>query len=303
MRKGLEEVYTEFQSANPNQLEVKTWIAGDGADGIKNQVKQFEEVIAWKPQLIIVQPTDNARLSDGLKAANRAKIPVIAFDQYITGGKLAAYVTSDNYQAGELNAEYIDSLFPPEKSLKIVIFEYPRVSSTIERVDGFLDTLRSLHREFKILRRYEAVEPVGGKKAALDFLNDYPEKGSVDVIFTVNDGGGTAIVSELVKSGRTEIVHATVDGAPDSVKNITSGKLTAVNSAQFCAELGRQSMRLGLAKLSGKEIPKKLFVPTFPITKETLHLYQGWLGKMPSEFDKKWGKGGSKRWKPEFKQK
>ncbi len=295
MRKGLEEVHkaaSEKDTVNKTKLIIN--IAGDGKDGIRNQIQQFKAALDLKPNLIIIQPTDNASLSSSLKLANKRNIPVIAFDQYISGGKLLSYITSDNRQAGTLNAEYIHSLFPQEKKLNIVLLEYSRVSSTIERVDGFLDSLKDLQRTFEIKARYEAVEPIGGKKAAELFLKDFPTRASIDVVFSVNDGGGLPFVETLRKAGRNEIMHGTVDGDPASVENIKNKRITKVDAAQFCAEIGRQTMHLALEYLKGNKVPKKVLIPTFPITTDTLRLYDGWLGQMPKPFIKPWSKENEK---------
>ena len=301
MRKGLEEVHkaaSEKESSRQSKLIIK--MAGDGKEGIRNQIQQFKEALELNPNLIVIQPTDNASLSASLKLANKKNIPVIAFDQFISGGKLLSYITSDNKQAGKLNAEYIHSLFPKEKKLHIVLLEYSRVSSTIERVDGFLDTLKELHRDFEIKARYEAVEPIGGKKAAERFLKEFPKKSSIDVVFSVNDGAGIPFTELLTKAGRNEIVHGTVDGDPASVENIKAKKITKIDAAQFCAEIGRQTMTLALDHLNGVKVPKKVLIPTFPITIDTVRLYDGWLGKMPQPFNKPWSKENS-QWTNELK--
>lgn len=292
MRKGLEGEAVRYnkKTTPDNKIELVPFVAGDGKDGIKNQIQQFGKAISLRPSAIIIQPTDNAALSHKLQEANRLKIPVIAYDQYIVNGDLAAFVTSDNYQAGRLNAEYISSFYTDTTPIRIVIFEYPKVSSTTDRLDGFFDTLRHQNQEFQVLKRYEAVEPVGGKKAALEFLRDFPEKGSVDVIFTVNDGGGLALVKELMIAGRNEIRHATVDGDPESVKNILQKNVTVIDSAQFCGEIGRQSFIAAADVLDGKKVAEKILVPTFPITLKTASMYSGWSSSIPATFRKEWTK-------------
>ncbi|MBS1969721.1 MAG: sugar ABC transporter substrate-binding protein [Bdellovibrionales bacterium] len=292
MRKGLESEAARYnkKSKPEDKIEIIPFVAGDGKAGIKNQIEQFAKAISLKPAVIIIQPTDNAALSYKLQEANRLKIPVVAFDQYIVGGDLEAFVTSDNYQAGRLNAEYISSFYPKETQIRIVVFAYPKVSSTTDRLDGFFDTLRHLDQDFQVLKTYEAVEPIGGKKAAQDFLKDFPQKGSVDVIVSVNDGGGIAIVKELQAAGRTEIKHATVDGDPESIKNIVKNNITVIDSAQFCGEIGRQSFVAAADLLNGRVPAKKILVPTFPVTAKTASMYSGWMSDIPATFRKEWTK-------------
>ncbi len=292
MRKGLEAEAarinrTASRSAGPTVTLVQQ-VAGDGPAGIENQIRQMNAMVASKVDLIIVQPTDNAALASPLRYANRARIPVVAYDQYISGGTLAAYRTSDNYQAGYLDGEYIASRFVAGRMLRVVLVEYPHVSSTVERVNGFLDALTQAKRKFTVLKTYSAVEPVGGRKAGQSILRDFPSRGSIDVVFTVNDGGGLAVVDALAKAGRTEIQVATIDGDPMSVSNIRKGRLTVIDSAQFAGPLGGEAMKAAYALLTGGKPPAHALVPVFPITRETVGRYPGWQGPIPAPFTKPW---------------
>lgn len=292
MRQGLEaearRLDDDAARLGRRRLMLVTRVAGDGPDGVARQVEQFHELLGQKLDLLIVQPTDNAALAPALREANRLGVPVVAYDQYISGGRLASYVTSDNREAGVLDGEYVDSLFPAGRELRLVLVEYPLVSSTVERVDGFLDTLERRGRKVKVLKTYQAVEPVEGARAAAQLLRDFPRPGSVDVVFTVNDGGGLAVVSGLLAAGRREIVVATIDGDPASVKNIENGALTRIDAAQFCGPMGAEAMKVGWAVLTGGAVPREVLVPVFPVTRETRARYPGWAGPVPSAFEKPW---------------
>ncbi|HUX36696.1 MAG TPA: substrate-binding domain-containing protein [Rectinemataceae bacterium] len=292
MRRGLEaeaeRLNLEAAKKGEPGVALIARVAGDGEAGIELQIRQMMEFIARRVDLIIVQPTDNAALDEALREANKAGIPVVAYDQYISGGNLAAYRSSDNYEAGQLDGEYLSSLFPPGRQLRLVMVEYPHVSSTVERVDGFLDALSALHRDYRILKSYEAVEPSSGAAAAAAMLADFPEPGSIDAVFTVNDGGGLAVVAGLAAAGRREIKVATVDGDPQSVANIAEGRLTVIDAAQFCGPLGAEAMRAAYTILKGEKVPLYALVPVFPVTAETLSRYPGWAGPIPSPFRKPW---------------
>lgn len=292
MRKGLEAEAARINRAAAKQgdrgVELLPEVAGDGSAGVERQIAQMQAMVRKKPDVIVVQPTDNAALAEPLKAANLAGIPVVAYDQYISGGALAAYVTSDNRMAGYLDGEYIASLFPKSRVLKLVLVEYPLVSSTVERLNGFLDGLRDQGMQYSVLKTYKAVEPVAGRQAALQILRDFPRTGSIDAIFTVNDGGGLAVVDVLAKAGRKEIAVASIDGDPDSVANIRAGRLTRIDAAQFCGPLGAEALRAAYAVARKQGVPRQILVPVFPITKETLARYPGWLGPIPASFEKPW---------------
>lgn len=292
MRKGLEAEAERINAAAAGRgergVQLLPQVAGDGNAGVERQIAQMLEMVADKPDAIIVQPTDNAALAEPLKAANAAGIPVVAYDQYISRGQLAAYVTSDNRQAGYLGGEYLAAQFPGASPLRIVLVEYPLVSSTVERLNGFLDALRDQGKSYRILKSYQAVEPVAGRQAGESILRDFPARHSIDAIFTVNDGGGLAVVDVLARAGRDEIAVASIDGDPVSVENIRARRLTRIDSAQFCGPIGAAAIRAAYAAARRQPVDRQIVVPVFPITLETLDKYPGWLGPIPAAFRKPW---------------
>lgn len=293
MRRGLEAEATVINdAAGPSGrrgVTLVAHVAGEGDAGIENQIKQMDELVRQGVDLIIVQPTDNAALVPALRAANQAAIPVVAYDQYISDGELHAYLTSDNYQAGYLDGEYIAHHFPDGHAVRLVLVEYPHVSSTVERVNGLLDALQDQKQPFEILKTYIAVEPESGKAAGEAILADFPEKGSIDALFAVNDGGGLAVAKCLVAAGRTEIFMATIDGDPASVEAIARGVgPIRIDSAQFCGPLGAESMKVAYRILQGETVPRHLLIPVFPVTRETVARYKGWMGPIPDRFEKPW---------------
>lgn len=274
MRRGLEnELKKELKN---QQWKIASYVAGDGNDGVKKQFIHFIDAINKKSDLIIIQPTNSTYLSKALILANEKNIPVVAFDQYITGGKLEAFISSDNYTAGFHNGEIVHRNFPPNKKLNIIIVEYPLISSTTERLDGFLDALKIHNREFNVLQRYNAVEPTGAKKIAKKILQTYSKPSSIDLIFTANDGAGVTIVNELIKAKRFEIKHVSIDGEKDSIEHLKKGQLTIGNSLQQCYLLGKQTAGIALAIINKKPYSPKTLVPTVSFEQKNVKDYRGW---------------------------
>lgn len=292
MKQGLENeakiLNTQALEKNGKTIQLIKHIAGDGEAGMEKQLEQFYELLSQDVDAIIVQPTDNAVLVPALLEANAKNIPVIAYDQYISQGELASFITSDNYQAGFLDGEYVSDKFRHKGELKIALVEYPYVSSTVQRVDGFIDALEKYDLNYTIVKRYQAVEPIAGKKVGEQILQDFPHKNSLDLIFTINDGGGVSLVQELINANRDDIAVATVDGDPQSVALLRDNKNIIINSAQFCGEMGAVALRVTYDKLLGKNIAKHILLPVFPITQETQNLYHGWLAPIPKSFQKPW---------------
>mgnify|MGYP003886561761 FL=1 len=105
------------------------------------------------------------------------------------------------------------------------------------------------------------------------------------------------MVDALHTAGRTEVAVATIDGDPQSVDNIRAGRLTVVDSAQFCGALGATAMRAAVDVLRGKTVESVQLVPTFPITRETVDRYHGWDAPLPEAFELPWP-SSMPRWEP-----
>lgn len=301
MRRGLE---AEAARLNAERMTITLipHVAGDGEQGRARQVDQMHALLD-DPTLdaLIVQPSDTVALTAPLLRANALGVPVVAYDQYIHGGQLAAFVTSDNAQAGRLAGEYVAHRFADDRTIQLVLVEYPAVSSTVDRLDAFLGALKSARQPHRIAASYVAVEPVAGREAGAAILRDFPNKGSVDVVFTVNDGGGLAVADVLARAGRDEVMFATIDGDPASVESIERGGLIAVDAAQFCGPMGAAALRAAHHILRGEPVGEHQLIPTFPVTRETLARYPGWMGPLPEAFELPW-RSKTPLWTPELRQ-
>lgn len=78
------------------------------ANDVYTQVSQIENMVNSGCDLIIVAAIDSASVSEALDLAAQAGIPVIAYDRLVYGtDNVDYYVTFDQYQVGQLQAQYI----------------------------------------------------------------------------------------------------------------------------------------------------------------------------------------------------
>lgn len=79
-----------------------------GEDVVENQVSQIENMITKGVDLLVIASIDGESLTDVLKKAADAKIPVIAYDRLIKGTpNVDYYATFDNFKVGVLQGTYI----------------------------------------------------------------------------------------------------------------------------------------------------------------------------------------------------
>ena len=77
-------------------------------DNAASQAAQIRSMIAAKVDLLVITPVDSNALTNVLAEAKAAGIPVINYDRLIEKtGDIGCFVTFDNYQIGEMQAEYV----------------------------------------------------------------------------------------------------------------------------------------------------------------------------------------------------
>ncbi|MNS23970.1 D-ribose-binding periplasmic protein precursor [compost metagenome] len=291
MRQGLErEADAINRRPSGPRVRLESAVGGDGEAGVTHQRLAVDNLLARRPDALIIQPIDSAALAAPVRRANAIGVPVVAYDQYVIQGKLACYLTSNNMLAGRLNGEYLAHRFrhrTASKPLRLAIVEYPYVSSTVERVEGLQDALKESGVPYRIVGRYEGVEPIGGEAAGRRILAEHPP-GTLDAVFCVNDGGGVAVMRVLESAGRKDVVMATIDGDPAAVAAIRRGGLIGIDTAQFCGPLGAEAMRWTYRLLKKEPVPRQVLLTVFPITRENVASYPGWMGPIPPRILKPW---------------
>lgn len=79
-----------------------------GDNDIPTQVSQIENMIAGGCEVLVIAAIDGSALTEVLKGAKEASIPVIAYDRLIMNSDAVSYyATFDNYKVGTLQGTYI----------------------------------------------------------------------------------------------------------------------------------------------------------------------------------------------------
>src|SRR5678815_4058079 len=90
---------------------------------IEKQLADVEDLVAQKPDVLILGPIDVKGSAACLGVAKEAKVPVIVVNRDIAGQAGKDYVTrlhSDFEWVGAKQAETIAKAFPPDKPIKVV---------------------------------------------------------------------------------------------------------------------------------------------------------------------------------------
>ncbi|MEI9952205.1 MAG: substrate-binding domain-containing protein [Pseudomonadota bacterium] len=106
--------------ARAKELGAQVTVLSANSDDTR-QIADVESLITSKMDVIVIVPHDGKAMAKGVEVAERAGIPVIAYDRIIVDSDLDLYMTFDNEHVGELQAKYIlEKLKGGPKPIKLV---------------------------------------------------------------------------------------------------------------------------------------------------------------------------------------
>ncbi|EDY83012.1 hypothetical protein VDG1235_2635 [Verrucomicrobiia bacterium DG1235] len=111
--------------ARAKELGAEVSVASANSDD-STQIRDVNSMISAGVDVIVIIPHDGQAMSEGVRQAHQAGIPVIAYDRSIQDSDLDLYITFDNVKVGEAQAQYlIDHLPSPGKGRIVRIYGAP----------------------------------------------------------------------------------------------------------------------------------------------------------------------------------
>jgi ribose transport system substrate-binding protein len=239
------EPYRAAQNALMTKLfarypDVKLVIADAQQDNSK-QVAQVETFIRQKPALLIVAPNERAALTDVMRQAMDAKIPVICLERDILEPNYTTYIHSDNAEIGRLAGQYIVDHLKKK---------YGTPRGNVVAIRGLLGVEGQINRERgakDILDRYPDIkivaDPVAdwiqakAKDRMTEVLRAQPK---IDVVYGHNDPMAVGAYLAAKELGREkEMVFVGVDGLggpAGGIQKVIDGVLAATFVYPLCVE-------------------------------------------------------------------
>lgn len=239
----------------------------------EKQNEQIKQFIDKKVDIIFVAPVDWKGIKPALEASKKAGIPIFNIDSPVYDEDLVTtIITSDNYNIGVIAG---NDLMKRVEEANIVILDYPRSKSTVDRIQGFKDTV-SGYPQYKIVIQESGEGQYDQAKAVMkEIIEKYPD---FNTVIAVNDLSALGAIEALQEAGRIDktLVYG-VDGSPEAKRKIEEGIMTAT-VAQSPIELGMTSAEMGYVFLEGNPIKKNILIPVFLIDQENIYDYElvGW---------------------------
>jgi len=112
----------------------------DGQNSAPKQTADMEAMVTQGVDGIVISPIDVNAMVPALQEVVDAGIPVVTVDRNVTGVETLAHVGADNVRGGEIQGEYVLSLFPDGGEI-FELLGQPGASPAIDRDKGLKNVL------------------------------------------------------------------------------------------------------------------------------------------------------------------
>ena len=259
----------EFYKVVNNQIRMQVekngdeMITLDPALDQKKQNEQIKQLVKRKVDAIFLNSVDWKEVESGLKAAKKAKIPVIVIDSQVYRNDLVTMtIVSDNYKAGVECAN--DMMSKLDEGSKIAVMDQPSGTACVQREQGFLDTVGDY---FEIVSTTDTEgDTAKTMTAAEDVLTADDD---LAAFFCINDMGALGCVQAAQAAGKDDILIYGVDGNPDFMGYVADGSATA-SAAQQPSVIGQKALDAAIDTLDGKEVEHDQTIDVVLINKDNI---------------------------------
>ncbi len=251
-------------AANYPMLEV---IFSDAAQDNSKQIADIENFIQMGVDLIITSPNEAKPLTNVVKRAYEAGIPVILLDRKIEGDTYTQFIGADNVLIGKACGEYIADVLLPEGGKICEIKGLEGTSAGVERHDGFRAGIA----------KNDKIEVVAMNNA--DWLREkaitvaeemLQTNDDVDLFFCHNDPMAEGAYIAAKNAGlEKDILFVGIDALPTpdgGIKSVIDGRLSLT---MVYPTGGKEAIESAYQLLvEGKELVKEIVLGTVAITPE-----------------------------------
>ena len=225
-----------------------------GQTAVQKMVSIIEDLIVQKVDVILISPLDSKAVVPVFKQAKAAGITIVCMDQTADGSDFVTFISTDNYAAATLGADYAKKILNGKGNV-LVVEGAPGSSVGDDRKNGFKDNVV----------KGSAIKIVGSQsgfwandkamQAAENMLQANPQ---VDLIFSCSDvmvGGILEAIKLAGKEGKIKVIS--FDGSKFGINLIKEGKIVA-DIAQFPIKVGTKAAEVGVGVFNKTVDPKSL---------------------------------------------
>ncbi|HVJ15002.1 MAG TPA: substrate-binding domain-containing protein [Polyangiaceae bacterium] len=240
-------------------------------DDLKSQIDLVQSFTAQGVSGMVLAPLNDVALGSSVKAAVRAKIPVVIFDSDLKGTDHTSFVATDNKAAGKLAGERLGKLLGGKGN--VVLLRYQEGSaSTNNREQGFLEGIKAFP-EIKVVsdNQYGGATTESAYSASENLLlAQNAAKGNVAGIFAPNESTTFGMLLALQKAGLAgKVRFIGFDASDKLVAGVKAGEIDGL-VLQNPFKMGYLAVKTMTAHLKGEKVEPRIDTGASLVDKENM---------------------------------
>ena len=236
----------------------------------KLQSEQIDAFIKMNPKALFVTPSDPAGITQAVKRATDAGIPVYVADAIIAGAPAVTSICSNDFGMGTWSMKWIIDKIGGKG--KVAIIDLPNNEAWDLRGQGARYIL-SQYPDVEVVAEWswDSTGAVTPRQAVENMLTANPGKGDLDAIWCAWDGAAMEGALAIKDAGRQgEIITTGIDGGAFAFNIMKNDGVFALSMAQSIYYMSYNSVRYAMEYQKGKQVPRFIIAPVYAVTPEVL---------------------------------
>ncbi|MCJ8341471.1 MAG: ribose ABC transporter substrate-binding protein RbsB [Cetobacterium sp.] len=232
----------------------------DSQNDPSKELSNVEDLLVRGVDVLLINPTDSDAVISSVRAANRAKVPVVTLDRGANGGKVVSHVASDNIAGGKLAGEFLVNKLNGKGNI-IELEGIPGTTAARDRGQGFNEAIKG---KLNIVASQAAdFDRTKGLNVTENLLQAYP---NVQAIFAQNDEMALGASKAAEASGKNNILIVGFDATEDAITAVKNGTMAAT-IAQNPEKIGSEGIDVANKIIKKENVNAYIPVPLKIITK------------------------------------
>jgi len=241
----------------------------------KLQSEQIDAFIKMNPKALFITPSDPAGITQAVKRATDAGIPVFVADAIIAGAPAVTSICSNDFGMGTWSMKWIIDQIGGKG--KVAVIDLPSNEAWDLRGQGARYIL-SQYPDVEVVAEWswDSTGVVTPRQAVENMLTANPEAGDLDAIWCAWDGAAMEGALAIKDAGRAdEIITTGIDGGEYAFEIMKDDGVFALTMAQSIYYMSYNSVRYAKDYLDGKQVPRFIIAPVYAATQNILKAAPG----------------------------
>ncbi|MBR5496172.1 MAG: substrate-binding domain-containing protein [Oscillospiraceae bacterium] len=246
-------------------IEVRKYSSPDEQDA-QTQIQIMERCISKNPDVIILVPSDVARLVPITKKAVESGIPVITLDSHLNYDKIKSEISTNNIEAGKKAGDALCQHL--EQGSKVAIISHIQTASTaIEREKGARLALESKELQIVDTAYCEGSEELAYQNT-LRIIEQNPDLAGIVALNEVTALGSARAITDVGLAGKIKLVG--FDSSKAEIQLIENGTICAT-VVQRPFNMGYLAVMSAIEIANGKSVPSQIDTGSVTVTKDNMY--------------------------------